>query len=257
MTIEGRQGTEPGQLRPLAWRRLIGQPGAGIGRPSTAGRRPRLTLDAVVSAAIEVADAGGLPAVSMSRLAVALGVGTMTLYSYVPSRADLIDLMVDEVLVQRALPSPGDDRPGGWRRQVELYADRTRTMYRRHPWLCYVAQGGRPIGPGVLAEREYVLSTLAPTGLEPDRLTAAALALIVFVDATVRMQTEGEQSDRGIGDSECSWWHERPELRQEYVDRYPTVARMWRDRAGAGDGNTDALTFGLPRLLDGIQAAGA
>src|SRR5689334_4521496 len=97
----------------------------------------------------------------MARLAGDLGVGTMTLYSYVPSRDELVDLMVDDVLLSRDLPGPHDPRPAHWRDQVLLYADRTRSMYAAHPWMAQVSQIRPPIGPGMLAEREYVLSCVS------------------------------------------------------------------------------------------------
>jgi len=91
------------RILPLLWRRVrpVGQDHPPL------GRRPRLTLDAVVSAAIAMADVDGLAGVSMNRVAAALGVGAMTLYTYVKSKAALIDLMVDEVDHQ----SPGRAHP--------------------------------------------------------------------------------------------------------------------------------------------------
>ena len=112
---------DPGRILPLLWRRQVAAaddkaaPGRNsTGRNST-GRPPRLSVDAVVTAAIALADAEGLEATSMARLATSLGAGTMTLYTYVPSRTELIDLMVDEVLGSRALPGPGEPRPANWR----------------------------------------------------------------------------------------------------------------------------------------------
>src|SRR5688500_18200740 len=88
-----RRGDPQRQLA-LLWRRHRPVPQ----RPAGPGRPPLLSVDALVSAAMELADGHGLAGVTMGRVAAALGVGTMTLYSYVRSKAELVDLMVDEAL---------------------------------------------------------------------------------------------------------------------------------------------------------------
>lgn len=135
------------------------------------GRRPTLDLDKVVDAGIALADEQGLTAASMSGVAKALGVGTMTLYTYVPSKEELLDLMVDQVLAERDLPAPGEPRPTGWRDQINLYSEQTRAMFHRHPWLAGISTIRPPVGPGMLAAREYLLSACAVLGLSPARPT--------------------------------------------------------------------------------------
>ena len=93
--------TDPDRILPLLWRHKNA-------RKATTGRPPRLSVDQVVAAGIAVADEEGLAAASMARVAARLGVATMTLYTYVPSRAELAELMVDEVLGSRRLPGPGE-----------------------------------------------------------------------------------------------------------------------------------------------------
>ena len=256
MTVEHSGGGDPDRILAMLWRRT--KP-ADAGSKPALGRRPKLTLDAVVAAAVTLADAEGLPAMSMSRVATALGVGTMTLYTYVPSKAELVDLMVDEVLVERALPGPGEPRPRGWRAQMEAFAELTRTMYRRHPWLRHISMIRPPVGPGMLAEREYVLSTLAGIGLTPQQMDAAALAVTAFVGATVRAEVESEQLERTTGQSNDAWWQERTGLWEDYFDedRHPTMTYVWNSGGfdkGTADATAAAHEFGFQRLLDGIQA---
>lgn len=248
-------GGDPDRILPLLWRRL--RPVARDHPPL--GRKPRLTLDAVVSAAIALADVDGLVGVSMNRVAAALRVGAMTLYTYVRSKAELIDLMVDEVLAERTLPTPGEHRPPAWRAQVGLYADRTRAMYRRHPWLCHVSTVRPPIGPGMLAEREYVLSTLTGTGLTLRQINAAALAITAVVTATASLEAQSEQLERSTGQSNDAWWQERTRLWEEYfdVDAHPTMTHLW-NHGGFHGSTAEAMRvvheFGFERLLDGIDA---
>lgn len=253
MTVEYSGNADPDRILPLLWRKI---------RPAAAkalGRRPRLTLDAVVTAAVELADAEGLATMSMSRLAKALGVGTMTLYTYVASKTELIELMIDEVLFDRGLPGPDDPVPPAWRDRIAVYAERTRAMYRAHPWMCRVSTIRPPIGPGVLADREYVLSALFDLGLSPQQLDAAALAVASFVNATTSLEVEAEQLERVTGQSNDAWWEDRMQLWEDYFveERHPTMTYIWNS-GGFDKGTTEARLsaheFGFQRLLDGIEA---
>jgi AcrR family transcriptional regulator len=241
----------PDRILPLLWRRQ---------RPATRakGRPPRLSVDAVVAAAVARADADGLAAASMARVGKDLGVGTMTVYTYVPSRDELVDLMVDEVLARRALPGPGEPRPADWRDQVHLYADRTRQMYTTHPWLAQVSQVRPPIGPGMLAEREYVLSVVAGLGLPLDQVNTAAVTIHAFVTSAARSLAEIELVRRATGETNDAWWLQRQDLWKTWfdVDRHPAMTTVWNaggfDR-GPDEQVRDAYAYGLKLILDGLD----
>jgi AcrR family transcriptional regulator len=229
-------------------------------RPTGPGRPPRLSVDHLVRAAVELADADGLAKLTMGRLAAALDVGTMTLYSYVRAKADLVELMVDEVLLSRALPGPGEPRPEHWRAQVALYVERTLAMYRAHPWLRHVSAARPPAGPGTMAEREYVLSTVAALGLPVMQQNLAALAIATYVRSMAVLLVEDEELERESGQSGDEWWIERGSLWDEYfdVERHPTMTAVWNAGGFDDDARQQALgsgTYGLDRLLDGIEAA--
>ena len=100
-------------------------------------RRARARPDRrrIVAAAIELADAEGLGALSMRRVADALGVGTMSLYTYVPGKAELLDVMLDTVLAEAARP----DGAGGWRAGLERRARENWALYHRHPWMLQIS----------------------------------------------------------------------------------------------------------------------
>jgi AcrR family transcriptional regulator len=89
MVLEYSGSGDPKRTMALLW---------GIGKKPTRGPKPGLSVGRIVSAAVEVADAEGLGALSMRRVADRLGIGTMSLYTYVPGKAELIDVMLDTVL---------------------------------------------------------------------------------------------------------------------------------------------------------------
>lgn len=250
--VEHSGAGDPGKLLPMLWRGIDGD------GKSTLGRKPGLTVAAVVTAALKLADDTGLEAMSMSRVAKSLGVGTMTLYTYVPGKAELIDLMIDTALRERALPLAGESRPAGWRQQLELYADRTRTMFRRHPWLLRISTVHPPLGPGTMDGHEYLLRALADLGLTPAQAAAASHALQVVIDAVVRAEVADEQVERSTGQSHEAWWQARMSFWQNYFDaeRYPAIFATWQgggfETVGAPEAD-DVYRFGLSRLLDGIE----
>lgn len=261
MATEHSGGGDPRRTLALLWR---GRTAAD--RPAdkpAKGRKPRTGVDEIVHAAVAVADAGGLAAVSMARVARQLGVGPMTLYTHVPGKAELIDLMVDAVLAERDLPTGGDPgRPVDWRARVEHYADQTRALHLRHPWLREVSTARPPLGPGMMAEYEYLLSALRGAGLPSSQVFAAADAIITYVVAAARQEAEDVQVERATGQSRDAWWAERGHLWDEHfdVDAYPTMTEIWLD-GGYGDAEADDTSpddryaYGLRRLLDGIEAA--
>src|SRR5687767_8069662 len=112
--------------------------GAGSGdegRATRRGPRPRLTVEEIARAGIAVADRKGLSALSMRRLADDLGVTAMSLYTYVPGKAELLDVMLDTVYGETARP---EDVPGGWRERLRLIARENWELYHRHRWMLQV-----------------------------------------------------------------------------------------------------------------------
>ncbi|MET0416468.1 MAG: TetR/AcrR family transcriptional regulator C-terminal domain-containing protein [Actinoplanes sp.] len=239
-----------GRILPLLWRRTMPARKA-------AGRPPRLSIDLVVTTGVRIADRDGLEAASMARVAAELSVATMTLYTYVPSRDDLVELMVDEALGERDLAAV--PAAASWRERVRFYADRTFAMYRAHPWLARVSQIRPPLGPGMLAEREFMLATVAGLGLPITRINAAALTLSGYVTAAAQAEAENLLINRATGLTTEDWWQQRGEFWENWfdVEAHPTMTALWNgggfDR-GAGEQAEDAYEYGLRLLLDGIEA---
>jgi AcrR family transcriptional regulator len=138
----------------------------------------------VVWAAVALADAEGLEAVTIRAVARRLGTGVMSLYSYVPDKQTLVYDMVEEVSGEISLPGPGGD----WRADMHLLAGEQRTLLSRHPWLIDATSHLQPLGPGTLAVLEFALGALEPTGLPAGARLEAFAMVNGFVMAIARTE---------------------------------------------------------------------
>ncbi|AEE47320.1 TetR/AcrR family transcriptional regulator [Cellulomonas fimi] len=249
---------DPARSMALLWR--TEEPAAPRGRGAAAG----LSVDRVVRTAVALADAEGLAALSMRRVASELGVGAMTLYTWVPGKGELVDLMVDDVLGEvvdalggLAAPAPPAG-PDGWRDRLGAVARANWAVHERHPWLLQVATMGRPpLGPNVMAKYEVELRAVDGTGLDEVTMDAVVTLVDGFVAGAARGVLDRAQAERLTGISEEQWWA----ATAPYVDQvfdpaaYPTVARVGPVAGEANQAAYDpyrAFEFGLARLLDGI-----
>lgn len=132
--------------------------------PERGERGPRLrhSRAGVAAAAIRIADAEGITAVTMRRVAVELGTGTMSLYNYVPAKEHLLQLMADQTAAEYAYPPAP---PPGSRAAIADLGRQGRDIARRHPWLPSVMIPPPPMGPCTLRYIDYFLGLLAGTGL--------------------------------------------------------------------------------------------
>ncbi|MFG1798410.1 TetR/AcrR family transcriptional regulator [Nocardia sp. NPDC049149] len=209
--------------------------------------RPGLSLGRIVAAAIEVADAEGLGALSMRKVAERFGTTTMSLYRYVPGRAELVELMRDAVYGEAPL-APADGL--GWRAGLERWARRAWGIYQRHPWLVDSAGSRRLPGPNIMAGYDHALDVAARGGLAPAQVFAVVNLVGGFVESVARQVGETAEVQRRTGISHERWWSERESL-FERLDAYPALSRLWE--SGGMDEPLDPFEFGLQRTLDGVQ----
>jgi AcrR family transcriptional regulator len=226
-------------------------------RPGRSG----LSVDRIVAAAIEVADADGLPALSMRRVAEKLGVGTMSLYTHVPSKAELIDLMLDRVHGETARPQdPGPDgADGGWRARLELVARENWALYHRHPWLLQVTMVRPVLGPHITAKYEHELRAIDGIGLTDLEMDLVLTLVAGHVEGAARRSLEAAQAEQLTGVSDEQWWRARAPILGRLVDysQYPIASRVGSAAGEAYNSAYDAdaaFEFGLQRVLDGIEA---
>jgi AcrR family transcriptional regulator len=216
--------------------------------------RTGLSVDRIVATAIEIADGDGLPALSMRRVAERLGVGAMSLYTYVPGKGELLDLMIDQVLGEPDRP----ELPGDWRSRLAHVARSNLALYRRHPWLLQVGTARPPMGPNLIAKYDYELGALEGAGLSDVEMDTALTSVLAYVTGAAQAAVEFAQAPDRSGMTDDAWWEVQAPLLEKVFDpqRFPLAARVGA-AAGEAYGLADpdaAFEFGLQRLLDGIEA---
>ncbi|WP_431683260.1 TetR/AcrR family transcriptional regulator C-terminal domain-containing protein [Kitasatospora sp. KL5] len=248
---------------------VVADPRAGA-RPSTpapapvpssgrsgapARRSPRdtaLTRERIVAAAVSVADAEGLAAVSMRRVASDLGVAAMSLYRHVADKDDLVLRMMEDVFGRWTFP---EQPPEDWRERLALAGRMLWEAFRSHPWLAPALSMTRPqIVPTALPFTEWVLTALQDRGLDRWTVFTTHLTLFNYVRGTaVSVEAEAEAEALSGLDAEEWMTTQEPALRALLATgRHPLLARYLTD---GYDFDLDRLfEFGLQRILDGIAA---
>lgn len=215
----------------------------------TRGRKPGLTLERIVAAAIEAADAEGLDGLSMRRVADALGVGTMSLYRYVPSKAELHDLMLDTVTGEDL---PMDLTTGGWRAGLERYGRLSLAGYLRHPWLLRASLTRGAMGPNQTAALDAVLAAVDGIGLTGGQMMAVVELVTSYAQGVARQRIDAAAAERGSGLSDEQFWADFAPRLDVHLDerRFPVLTSLWRDQDAQW---VDSFDFGLATILDGIE----
>ncbi|AXK37123.1 TetR/AcrR family transcriptional regulator [Streptomyces armeniacus] len=216
------------------------------------GPKPGLTLERVVATAVDVADDEGLDAVSMRRVATELGVGTMSLYRYVPGKTELLELMLDHV---QAFPPDVDAdefRRRGWRTVMETTGRGVWEMYLAHPWLLQVSQARPLLGPNGVAGLDVALSGLEGLRLTDRERMGVVVALDGFVSGSARTYLQGLEAAKRTGISDEEFW----QAQGPYLDKamrsgnFPSLARLSPETFDAT--GVELFEFGLQRILDGF-----
>jgi AcrR family transcriptional regulator len=215
--------------------------------PVAAEKPAPLSREQIVLAAIELADEGGIDAVSIRRIAARLGVGATTLYWHVRSKGDLYELMFDAAFSELPLPEP----TGDWRKDLRTVTLSAHEVFRRSPWLILI--GIQPsVGPAIRRFAEWTLRVLEPLGV--DRQTRTDILAIInnYMFGFAHRQTAWLQLRERAGLSEEQW--------RQRLDDYLTRART-ADPALAADiesrlhlTSEKSFELGLDCVLDGIAA---
>jgi len=207
------------------------------------GPKPALSLDALVRAAIEVADAEGMGALTMTRVAERLAVTPMAIYRYVPGKDELVDLMNDAAL---GPPPPPSGEP--WRIEMSRWARASLARFQGRPWLLETAQRRVPIGPNWMGWLDAGLQALENSGLAPDERITAVMLVDGHVRATAQLSASPAGTERWAQDF-------RRVLASVLGDaRFPGLTRVAEAGGFSRAPAETPFEFGLSRILDGIAA---
>ena len=204
------------------------------------GPRPTLTVGDLARAGIDLADAEGLSAVTMQRVAEALGVTKMATYRYVPGKDELVALMVDTAMGE---PPSLDDIEGGWRPKLRAWTLAMHERMKAHPWALSAAIGPRVTGPNELGWVEHALAVLDGVALDGGQ------KLDIVVVLTGHIRTLVEQTANFSEEEISAGWAAVLATRS---DRFPHVVAALTSSA-RHDSREQGLEFGLDRILDGVQ----
>jgi AcrR family transcriptional regulator len=228
---------EPGNLPKSTWDAIVQQ-----------DARNGLTRERIVAAGVALADHHGLAAVSVRRIAARLGSSPMALYHYVPSKRDLLNLVLDALNTEFEWPAAGFPN---WRSTLGHFAREGRRGLKRHPWASALRAADPEYGPECIRTLEFLLATLFEFGLDIRTATRALGVLFVFVNGFVAAETAGT----GIHPSK-SRRRAVPQPRFSHAvlatGKYPNVARFVE--MGAELPDDDAFERALRWILDGIEA---
>jgi AcrR family transcriptional regulator len=177
----------------------------------------------------------------------------MSLYRYVPGKAELLDLMVDRVLGQVRTAT----RARHWRTGLARVARTNRVLYERHPWLLQVFTGRPPLGPGVIAKYDAELRCLDGIGLSDLEMDLVLTAVLDHVRGTAAGLVERAHAVERTGLDDQEWWESVTPALERVFDPtlYPLASRVGTASMDRYRGAFDpelAFEFGLERLLDGI-----
>jgi AcrR family transcriptional regulator len=223
----------------------------GVKTPATKGPKPGLGLDRIVAAGVRVADADGLDAVSMNRVAKELGASAMSLYRYVDSKDELLALMIDAALgAVPPLPAEGD-----WRARLERWAWATVRAMRAHPWATQAPIAGPPLAPNSVAWFEDALAALSDTGLTEAEKPSVVLMLSGYASNHVTVMAQVEAGFLAADPDRAMRTYSDTLRGLADAARFPALHRVLAagvfDRADPPD---HEFAFGLARILDGVEA---
>jgi len=212
----------------------------------TKGKREPLSRDRVLRAALELADEGGVGALTMQQIGRRLGVEAMSLYRHVQNKDDILDGIVDLVFSEIELPA---DR-SSWRPVLRARSISARAALRRHPWAITLMESRIAPGPANLRSHEDTLTVLLHGGFSATTATHAYNLVdsyvLGFALQEVNLPFSNAEELAAVGEQL---------LAHLSADAYPNLVRASRELLGSGFNYGDEFAFGLDLILDGIERA--
>jgi AcrR family transcriptional regulator len=215
----------------------------GRQQPSSRGPKPAMTLDGIARAAIAIADAEGLEAVSMQRVAGELSFTKMSLYRYVPGKAELVAVMTD-----LAMGEPPEHPVRPWREALNAWALDLFAVFAEHPWLLASTVGRRLLGPNELAWMERGVRALTDSGLNGGEQLDSVMVIAGHVRTIAQQSLTMPGGTTGVTEEHIT--ATLAEVLTTRAAEFPGLAAAMRS---VGDSQNQGLAFGLDRILDGLE----
>ena len=220
------------------------------------GDHARPTAGPTAAAAIRVADAEGIEAVSLRRVAGEMGTGTTTLYRYIATKDELFDLMIDSAIGEREPPPP----TGDWQADLRAIAHEHRAMVLRHPWLAALPATRPALGPNSLAWLDAAYATVDVLDLAADEVLAQVGTLLTFVRGHVLDELAEQETARRSGVDMPTWLAAQAQYGDLIIGsgNYPHLSRIMieADAPHADDRYERAFRRGLDHILTGLAHSG-
>lgn len=226
----------------------------GAGSEPRRGPKPGLSAGAVGRAALAIADADGLPALSMRALGARLGVAAMAIYRYVPNKEVLLELLLEAAYAQL----PDDLHDGShWQARLRRVATDAWSLYQAHPWMLQVSVQRPSLGPHAIRKYERELKSIAGIGLSDLDMDLVVSAVSDYVRGSAKGAIEARGAVTATGQSDLEWWsaHSAHLARLVRTEQFPLAVRVGAAAGAAYEGPTDStrsFEFGLERLISGI-----
>jgi AcrR family transcriptional regulator len=208
-----------------------------------------MDLDQIVDAAIRLADAGGLDALSMRKVGSELGVAAMALYRYVRTKDQLIDAMIDTVLGEFPVAQSPD-----WREAMRLEGHRLRQASLAHPWVVGLLLTRPSFGRNLMTQLEQSMAMLDGIGLDIDQMLDVGATVRTFTVGYVQAELAESDTQRRTGMTEAEWRQTIAPVVEAIIATgdFPYVERVVVDAEDYPDSD---VTFErrLGHVLDGLQ----
>lgn len=215
-----------------------------MARRQTTKNRPPMSRERVLRAAVDLADGDGLDALTMRRLASAVGVEVMTLYYYVAKKDDILDGISDLVATEIEQPSAGED----WKATARRRAISAHAVFTRHRWASLLWVTRDAVGPGRLRYMDAGLRVFREAGFSPELTEHAFHAVENHIVGYTLQELSFAIDERDVAEAGAHFLERLP------VDEYPDLAaHVTQHLQGAGHLDAGDFEFALDLILDGIE----
>lgn len=233
--------------------------GWGLVKPPQRGPKREMNIDQIVETAIAIADKDGLAAVSMNRIASALGFTAMSLYRYIPSKDDLLLLMQDAVA---DIPDPSERPASEWRTSLREYMAAVIDVFNRHPWFGDLSISGVPLGPNTLRYVDWMLQAFDGMPLNDYEKMSFVLLISSYARSCGILQRDMRRAIQAGSSAEAFSGLPYTAALQALVkpEQFPYLYPVIMSGVYTGENENESennvgndFAFGLERILDGIE----